>query len=411
MHHISAVIIGAGQAGLAISRCLFSRQIDHVVLERGRVAERWRSERWESLRLLTPNWMNQFPDWSYQGEDADGFMTAAEYAASLEQYATSFMAPVITGATVLSVCRIPGGYRVESSQGTWHARSVVIATGHCDVPYVPEMARCLAASISQLTPTTYRRPDDLPDGGVLVVGAAASGVQLAEEIQRSGRQVTLSVSRHTRLPRRYRGRDIMWWLHRHGMLEREAITTDDLEDARSLPSIQLIGRPEPVNLDLAVLRNIGVRLIGRVAGVQAGVLRLNRNLVEAVAGSHTRLHRLLARIDVFADAVGAPAERHPEPFAVDESPTNLDPAANGIRTVIWATGFRRNYSWLHVPVLDASGDIIHTRGVTPAAGLYVTGFRFLRQRDASFIAAVNDDATELAESIQRHLDAASRIAA
>src|SRR5262249_49636465 len=153
----------------------------------GRIAERWHSERWDSLRLLTPNWMTQFPDWSYQGNDADGFMTAAEYAESLEQYASSFSAPVVTGATVQSACRVPGGYRVESSKGTWHARSVVIATGHCDIPFVPEIARHLPESICQLTPTTYHRPDDLPDGGVLVVGAAASGVQLAEEIQRSGR--------------------------------------------------------------------------------------------------------------------------------------------------------------------------------------------------------------------------------
>ncbi len=411
MHHIPAVIIGAGQAGLAMSRCLDRQKIDHVVLERGRIAERWRSERWDSLRLLTPNWMNQFPDWSYQGDDTDGFMTATEYAASLEQYATSFSAPVVTGATVLSACRVPGGYRVESSKGTWHAGAVVIATGHCDVPFVPEMARRLPPSIGQLTPTAYRRPDDLPAGGVLIVGAAASGVQLAEEIQRSGRQVTLSVSRHTRLPRRYRGHDILWWLHRYGVLEDEAITDDQLENARSLPSIQLIGRPEQVNLDLAVLRDIGVQFVGRVAGVQGGVLRLNRNLVEAVAGSHTRLRRLLARIDIFADAVGAPAEPHPEPFAIRESPASLDLPANGITTVMWATGFRRNYSWLQVPVLDASGDIIHSRGITPASGLYVTGLRFLRRRDASFIAAVNDDAIALAESIQRHLDAAPRKAA
>ena len=411
MHHIPAVIIGAGQAGIAMSRCLDRQQIDHVVLERGRIAERWRTERWDSLRLLTPNWMNQFPGWSYQGDDADGFMTGAEYAASLEQYATSFLAPIITGATVLSVCGVNGGYRVDSSQGTWHARSVVIATGHCDVPYVPDMARRLPASICQLTPTAYRRPDELPGGGVLVVGASASGIQLAEEIQRSGRQVTLSVSRHTRLPRRYRGHDIMWWLHRYGVLEDEAITDDELESARSLPSIQLIGRPDSTNIDLAALRGIGVRLVGRVAGVQANALRINRNLAEAIAGSHGRMQRLLARIDIFADAVGAPTEPHPEPFAVDESPNSLDLAANGIRTVIWATGFRRNYSWLHVPILNTHGDIIHARGVTPAAGLYVTGLRFLRQRDASFIGAVNDDAVELAESIQRYLDAATRMAA
>ena len=411
MHHIPAVIIGAGQAGLAMSRCLDRQQIEHVVLERGRIAERWRSERWDSLRLLTPNWMNQFPGWHYQGDDPDSFMSAAEYAASLEQYATSFFAPVITGATVLSLCRLRGGYRVESSKGTWQARSVVIATGHCDVPFVPEMARSLPASVCQLTPTAYRGPSDLPDGGVLVVGAAASGIQLAEEIQRSGRHVTISVSRHTRLPRRYRGHDIMWWLHGHGVLDDDAITDAELESARALPSIQLIGRPEPADLDLAVLRDMGVRLVGRLADVDGGVLSLNRNLVEAVGSSHARLERLLARIDVFADAAGASAESHPKPFPVEESPRKLDLAANGIRTVIWATGFRRNYYWLHVPVLDASGEIIHARGVTPSAGLYVTGLRFLRQRDASFIAAVDGDASELADSIQRHLNMAPRIAA
>jgi len=411
MHHIPAVIIGAGQAGLAMSRCLDRQQIEHVVLERGRIAERWRSERWDSLRLLTPNWMNQFPGWHYQGDDPDSFMSAAEYAASLEQYATSFFAPVITGATVLSLCRLRGGYRVESSKGTWQARSVVIATGHCDMPFVPELARSLPASVCQLTPTAYRRPSDLPDGGVLVVGAAASGIQLAEEIQRSGRQVTISVSRHTRLPRRYRGHDIMWWLHCHGLLDDDAITDAELESARALPSIQLIGRPEPADLDLAVLRDMGVRLVGRLADVDGGVLSFDRNLVEAIGSSHARLERLLGRIDVFADAAGAPGEPHPRAFPVEESPRKLDLAANGIRTVIWATGFRRNYYWLHVPVLDASGEIIHTRGVTPSAGLYVTGLRFLRQRDASFIAAVDGDASELADSIQRHLNVARRIAA
>lgn len=411
MHHIPAVIIGAGQAGLATSRCFDHQRIDHVVLERGRIAERWRSERWDSLRLLTPNWMNQFPDWSYHGDDPNGFMTTAEYAASLEQYAGSFSAPVITGATVLSVCRIPGGYRVESSRGTWHARSVVIATGHCDVPFVPEMARSLPASICQLTPTAYRRPDDLPDGGVLVVGASASGVQLAEEIQRSGRQVTISVGRHTRLPRRYRGQDIMWWLHRYGLLEGGAIAADELEKARSLPSIQLVGRPEQTNLDLAVLQGLGVRLMGRLTGNHAGTLRLDRNLKETISGSHARLLRLLARIDAFADAIDAPAEPHPTPFTIEESPGTLGLAANRIKAVIWATGFRRNYSWLCVPVLNSSGEIIHARGVTPSPGLYVTGLRFLRQRDASFIAAVHDDAVELAGHVRHHLNSAANIAA
>jgi putative flavoprotein involved in K+ transport len=411
MLQTDAIVIGAGQAGLAMSHCLAGLGIDHIVLERGRLAERWRSERWDSLRLLTPNWMNRLPGWSYQGTDPDGFMTASEVVAFLEQYARVSATPVVTGAAVRSVRRVASGYRVESNRGVWHAQSVVIATGHCDVPYVPAMAQCLPPSIHQVTPTAYRNPAELPDGGVLVVGASASGVQLAEEIQRSGRQVTISVSRHTRLPRLYRGRDIMWWLDQYGILENDAVTASELEAARWQPSMQLVGRPERSNLDLRVLRDIGVRLVGRATSIDGSVLQLNDNLTEAIAGSHARMERLLKRIDIFAGAVGAPAEAWPARFAVDASPPTLDLTANGIKTTVWTTGFVRKYRWLEVPVLDSSGEIIHTGGVTPSPGLYVIGLRFLRRRDASFIGAVSGDAAELAADIQRYLDATPCVAA
>src|SRR5690242_5462407 len=184
MRQTDAIIIGAGQAGLAMSYCLNRLGIEHVVLERGRIAERWRSERWDSLRLLTPNWMSCLPGWCYQGTEPDGFMTAAEAAEFLELYATAAQAPVVTGATVQSVLRVPGGYRVESDRGVWGSRCVVIATGHCDRPFVPALAQHLPPSIHQLTSVAYRNAAELPEGGVLVVGASASGVQLAEEIQR-----------------------------------------------------------------------------------------------------------------------------------------------------------------------------------------------------------------------------------
>jgi len=411
MRRTGTIIIGAGQAGLGLSYCLGRLGIEHVVLDRGQVGERWRSERWDSLRLLTPNWMNRFPGWSYRGNDPDGFMTAVEVIGFLQGYASSVAAPVVTGATVQSVRRLPRGYRVESNRGVWQAECVVIATGHCDVPFVPDMARSLPASIHQVTPTAYRNPETLPGGGVLVVGASASGVQLAEEIQRSGRQVTISVSRHTRLPRLYRARDIMWWLDQYSILEDEAVSTDELAAARWQPSMQLVGRPERSNLDLSVLRDLGVQLVGRAVGVSRGVVQLKDNLSEAVAGSHRRMERLLQRIDIFADAFGAPAEPWPARFAVSPSPAALDLSANGIRTIIWATGFVRDYRWLHVPVLDATGEIIHTGGLTPSPGLYVIGLRFLRRRDASFISAVSSEATELAMEIQAHLSAAPPVAA
>jgi putative flavoprotein involved in K+ transport len=411
MRRTDAIIIGAGQAVLAMSHCLGGLGFDHVVLERGRIAERWHGERWDSLRLLTPNWMNRFPGWSYRGADPDGFMTKQEFAVFLEQYARAAAVPVVTGATVQSVRPMPGGYRVESDRGAWSAPCVVIATGHCDVPLVPDMARYLPASIRQVTPTAYRNPGELPDGGVLVVGASASGLQLAEEIRRSGRLVTISVSRHTRLPRLYRGRDIMWWLDQYGILDDDAATAADLRVASSQPSMQLVGRPERSNLDLGVLRDIGVRIIGRAAGAQDGVLSINNNLAKAVAGSQSRMERVLRRIDIFADAVGAPTEAWPAHLAFDASPTALDLAANDIRTVVWATGFRRNYRWLHVPVLDASDEIIHSGGVTPSPGLYVVGLRFLRRRDPSFIAAVSADVIEVAADIERHLRKTIRVAA
>ena len=331
MRHTDAIIIGAGQAGLAMSHCLSRSGIDHVVLERGRLAERWHSERWDSLRLLTPNWMSRLPGWSYQGADPDGFMTKQEYAAYLEQYATAASAPVVTGATVQSVRQMPGGYRVESERGVWHASCVVIATGHCDVPLIPEMAQHIPASIHQLTPSAYRNPAELPEGGVLVVGASASGVQLAEEIQRSGRQVIISVGRHTRLPRLYRGRDIMWWLARSDKVAQSADATTDLAAARWLPSMQLVGRPERTNIDLGTLREVGVRMVGRAVGIREGVLHLDDDLAETVGAAQARLERLLARIDESADAACAPAEAWPAGLAFEASPTVLDLERNDVQ--------------------------------------------------------------------------------
>ncbi|WP_206035639.1 NAD(P)-binding domain-containing protein [Roseomonas sp. HF4] len=341
MRTTDAIIIGAGQAGLAMSHCLAARGIDHLVLERGRVAERWRSERWDSLRLLTPNWMSRLPGWSYRGADPDGFMTMSEVVTYLEGYAVR--APVVTGVAVHALHRAPTGYRLETSAGTFAAPAVVIATGQCDVPHIPAMAAELPRRIHQVTPSGYRNPFLLPDGGVLVVGASASGVQIAEEIHRSGRQVTLAVGRHTRLPRRWRGRDILDWMDRAGMLTESAEQVRDLSAARTQPSLQLVGRPDHASLDLGTLRAIGVRIAGRLAGIAGGRALLRDDLAETTAGAQRTLDRLLDRIAAVADAEGAPDDAPPPalaPFA--RTPSAIDLAAEGIRTVIWATGFRRD---------------------------------------------------------------------
>jgi putative flavoprotein involved in K+ transport len=413
MQRVPAIVIGAGQAGLAMSHSLNSRGVDHVVLERGRVAERWRSERWDSLRLLTPNWMTRLPGWSYRGGEPDGFMAAADFVRYLEGYAGASHAPIQADTEVLSVRRGgASGFRVDTSRGAWDTRAVVVATGHCDVPAVPAMARCLPPSIHQLTPSDYRNPGALPPGGVLVVGASATGVQLADEIRRSGRPVALSVGRHTRLPRRYRGRDIWWWLERIGVLDDTAADVADLRRARSQPSFQLVGRPDGGTLDLGTLRDAGVRLLGRAVGAEGSVLRLRDDLAETAAAAQRALERLLARIDVVADADGAPREPGADrAFDPGGSPTALDLEAECMGTVIWATGFGRNYAWLKVPVLDATGEIVHEGGVTPSPGLYVLGLRFLRRRRSNFIDGVGLDAEELAGEVLDHLAQPSRIAA
>lgn len=414
MQHTDAIIIGAGQAGLAMSVCLSRRGIDHAVLDRGRVAERWRSERWDSLRLLTPNWMSRLPGWSYGGADPDGYMTMPEVVRLIEDYARAGSAPVETGVTVRAVERAAKGYRIETDQGVRMAPVVVIATGHCDVPLVPTMARHVSPAVHQVTPSRYRNPDSLPAGGVLVVGASATGVQLAEELHRSGRPVTLAVGRHSRMPRLHRGRDIMEWMDRIGLLDERADGSRDLGRARAQPSLQLVGHPDRRTIDLAVLHAQGVRIVGRAIGIDAHRVHLRDDLAETTAAAQATLERLLARIDAAAGALAGtetPGTKMLGAFTLPPSPTVLDLMAEGIRSVVWATGFRRNYGWLRVPVLDADGELIHHGGVTPSPGLYALGLRFLRRRKSNFIDGVGADAEELAEEILGHLATCGCVAA
>jgi putative flavoprotein involved in K+ transport len=414
MQRTDVVVVGGGQAGLAMSRCLVDRGIEHVVLERGRVAERWRSERWDSLRLLTPRWQARLPGWAYRGPDQDGFMDRGEVVGYLDGYARSFGAPVRGGVAVSAVERDGDGYRVRTDAGTWRAAAVVVATGHCDVPLVPAMAAGLPRDVVQVVPSRYRSPRQLPDGGVLVVGASATGIQLAAEIQRSGRPVTLAVGRHTRLPRRYRGRDIHWWLDRTGMLDEAAAAIADLEAARRQPSLQLVGSDDHRTIDLGVLRDAGVRLAGRALAVDGARVRLARDLARSAADAEARLARLLGRIDAWSERHGPPDAPPAEPvraLRLPAAPAAIDLRAERIRTVLWATGYRRSYPWLRVPVLDARGEIRHEGGVTPAPGLYVLGLHLLRRRRSSLLDGVGADARDLAEHLagglaRRHLHAA-----
>jgi putative flavoprotein involved in K+ transport len=417
MLRTDTIIIGGGQAGLAMSYCLAELGVEHVVLERGRIGERWLGH-WDSLRLLSPNWQSRLPGYRYTGPSPDGFMRSREVAEYLTAYARSFVAPVLEQTRVLAVEPYDSGFMVKTDGGTLRARSVVIATGYCDVPQVPAFAQDLPAGVVQLTPAQYKNPAQLPDGGVLVVGASASGVQLADEIQRSGRQVTLAVGRHTRLPRHYRGKDICLWLDRMGVFDERAEDVRDLEASIRQPSLQLVGREDRRTLDLEALRACGVRLAGRALSASGGRVAFADDLCKTTRAADAKLASLLDRIDAFAAVSGEPCddarEDTPRPIALRlntyRAPTALNLQSNGIRTVLWATGYARSYPWLKVPVLDANGELRQRGGVTPWPGLYALGLRFQRRRKSSFLDGVGDDARELAPLVASHLGACERAA-
>jgi len=407
--HIDTVVIGGGQAGLAMSRHLFDRRIDHVVLERGRIAERWRSERWESLRLLTPNWQTRLPGFQYGGTDPDGFMSMAEVIEFFDRYAGSFSAPVVSGAAVSAVERTGPRFHIRSGRGLWIADNVVIATGYSDVPYVPAFAGRLSRRVTQIVPTRYGNAEQFSHGGVLVVGASATGIQLADELRATGRPVTLAVGRHLRLPRRYRGRDIMWWLDAMGVFDEKVDDVFDAVISRSQPSLQLIGRPDGRALDLAGLAAKGVRVVGRLIGVDGEQTSFDDDLIATTAASDLKLAALLKRIDAFivktAQRGLPPAESFQPtwPSAIQVGKEQIDLRAERIDSVVWATGFARKYPWLRIPVLDRQGEIRQRYGITPVPGLYALGMHFQRRRKSAFIDGVGDDAAFLADRILRRV--------
>lgn len=389
-----------------MSRCLAERAIGHVVLERGAVANSWRTERWDSLRLLTPNWQSRLPGFGYDGDDPDGYRTVPEVIEFIDRYARAISAPVQTGTAVTSVRGADDGYLVATDQGDWSCRTVVLATGACNIPDVPAVVASLPPGIVPLTPMQYRNPRQLPEGGVLVVGASATGTQIAAEIQRSGRPVILAVGEHIRAPRLYRGRDIQWWMDAAGVLDERYDAMDDIDRARRVPSLQLTGSPERATLDLNALTAMGVRLAGRLAGISNGTAQFSGALRNLCALSDLKMNRLLDAIDAWAAANGVDGTVEPPhrfaPTAVEDSPPlTLDLAR--IRTVIWATGFRPDYSWLHVPVLDRKGRIRHDGGVVASPGLYVMGLQFLRRRKSALIDGAGDDARDLSGHLATYL--------
>jgi putative flavoprotein involved in K+ transport len=379
------------------------------------VASSWRRERWDSLRLLTPNWQSRLPGAPYEGGDPDGYMTAADVVELIERFAEGARSPVRTGTDVTSLRRMgEDGYGVLTEHGEIQARTVVIASGACNLPAVPAFADAVPADVEQLTPFGYRNPALLPDGGVLVVGASATGVQLAGEIRRSGRPVVMSVGEHVRLPRTYRGRDVLWWMDASGVWDQRHDEVDDLTRARRLPSPQLVGTPERTTLDLNALVALGVELVGRWASVRDGVALFSGGLRNVCSLADLKMNRLLGGFDEWgqtseSDADVCPIERFAPTTAPSSPRWQLDLRSGEIRTILWATGFRPDYRWLDVPVLDATGRLRHDGGIVDSPGLYALGLPVLRRRKSTFLCGIEDDAREVIGELGEYLEGDSRV--
>lgn len=402
---IDVVIIGAGHSGLAISYLLSAQGVPHVVLERGEIANAWRERRWESLRLLTPNWQTRLPGYHYAGNDPDGYMSASELVRFIEDYADHAEAPVKTHTTVTSVQRHGNTYRVHTDRGIWRSKAVVLATGAFNTPTRPAVAEHVPAHITQLTPHDYDSPEQLEAGGVLVVGASATGMQYADELLDAGFDVTVATGELVRLPRRYRGRDIFEWMDRCGILHQRYDEIDDLTRGRGLPSAQLVGSHDKPILDLNSLTDRGATVTGRMMGISNGTAQFSGSLRNICALADLKMKRLLKAIDEFIgdDPNVAPAEPFDDTRVADQPLLTLGLENGSIKTIIWATGFRPDYSWLDVPVFDRKGNVRHDGGIADAPGLYMMGLPLMRRRKSTFIFGVEDDARDITDHLLGYL--------
>jgi putative flavoprotein involved in K+ transport len=393
-------VVGAGQAGLAVSRELTEAGVAHLVLERGRVGQTWRG-RWDSFCLVTPNWSVQLPGYGYDGKDPDGFMLRDEVVAYLERYAARFKAPVREGVAVTSLHPgADGGFRLETTAGVLTARAVVLGTGAYQRPHRPAGASTLPSGLLQLDVEDYRNPAALPPGRVLVVGSGQSGCQIAEELHEAGREVFLACGRAGWAPRRLGDRDLFWWLLETGDLD-DPLSSLPSADARLTANLQATGHGGGHDLHYRTLRRMGVTLLGHFLGAEGQRARFAPDLAKSVAWGDERNARFMDRIRKVVTERGLPPFEitEPEPFG-DEAPQEL--GLSGFGAVLFAGGFRPDYtSWVNCPgAFDELGFPIHEDGAsTVARGLYFVGVHFLRKRKSSLLLGVGEDADLVARRI------------
>lgn len=404
---IDTVIIGGGQAGLAMSYYLGQCGREHVILERRRIAERWRSERWDSLTFQFPNWTMQLPGYPYQGTDPEGFAHRDEVVRFIESYATFIKAPVRCGVSVVSLRMEQGfaGFRIETDQGCIKAANVVIATGPYQQPAIPAVGDQIHGAL-QVHSSRYRNPEELPSGAVLVVGSGASGCQITEDLLRRGRRVYLAVGAHRRVPRRYRGRDFAFWEFALGEFDR----TLDQRPAERVSAL-LTGVGGGHDIDLRHLALEGVVLLGRLLAGEQGKLAFSPDLQAKLQRGDQWFEQFVIAVDAYAQQHGLVLpnndrvhEALPDPREASTPIRELDLKAAGISSIIWATGFRYDFEWIQLPIF-AYGDErlrcepVHARGVTRIPGLYLLGLPWLHKRKSSLMAGVGEDAAFLANQI------------
>jgi len=398
---IETLIIGGGQAGLVMSHRLKQRGLSHLVLERQRIAERWRSERWDGLKFQFPNWSVRLPDFPFPHSDPDAFATTGEIIKFIEDYAEFVAPPIRCGVEVKRLSQRDGAPRfiAETADGTIEARNVVVATGPYQRNLVPDLLH--GHPVFQVHASNYRNPEQLPQGAVLVAGAGASGAQIAEELQRAGRRVYLSVGRHRRLPRRYRNRDLMWWL---AEMRFDHITPEQRGDARLGPVIS--GAYGGRTIDFRNFAADGMILLGHIEAAHDGVLEIAPGLAESLAGGDLAFVTFLDIVDEYVKrrSLGLPEEPDARitlanPPCVTAPLQRLDLGAEGITSVIWATGYGVDFGWIDIPVTDAHGEAVHRNGITDVPGLYFLGLQWLSKMNSSFLSGVGDDAAVLADHI------------